>query len=719
MYTSTSMRWLVVAVSAAMLLAVAAACGSETIEVPGETVVVKEEVVKEVMVPGETVVVEKVVTETVEVPGETVTVEVVKEVQVPGETVVVEKVVTQTVEVPGETVVVEKEVVKEVKVPGETVVVEKEVVKTVAGPERVVIKEVEVVGKQYARNVWGEVVDKPQYGGSVSAISIDAGSWNVFDMWHPNSGEAWNVFVLECLGTLDLTLPRDKTPYLTARYSDMSMARGLLAESWDVSPDMLTYTFNIREGVKWHNKAPMNGRELTAADVVFNFERNLGLGDFAEAGPGPAFWAFTPSKLSVESVTALDESTVVVRTHKAQLTSLGGLMGVPESGGCRIMPPDVISKYGDMKDWKNVAGTGPYMITDVVPSSFITFERNPDYWQNDPMHPDLQNRLPYIDQITLIEILDSAVQVAAMRSGKSALYGAKKLSLPVAYHLRETNPELGFSRVAGSSKTTNAMRADRPPFDDINVRIAMQKAINLNEIVFGYYGGDADPTPAGFVPAFKTDQYIPYDEWPEYTKWMYEYDADEAERLLDEAGYPRGADGIRFKIGWDVNFPGWGHDIDLAILVTSYWDKIGVDVEVQHFPDSSVMWARASTGDHDGMTEGCCRHRQAGPFHVSGGSRFYGSPSTHTGITDPVYNAAWEAATAATTLEDLAKATREANQRYIEQMWSNMFPVTPFYMVHQPWLKNYRGELGAGTEDHLQVLKYLWVDTQLKEAMGH
>ena len=131
------------------------------------------------------------------------------------------------------------------------------------------------------------------------------------------------------------------------------------------------------------------------------------------------------------------------------------------------------------------------------------------------------------------------------------------------------------------------------------------------------------------------------------------------------------------------------------------------------------MWARASSGDHDGMTEGCCRHRQAGPFHATGGSRFYGSPSTHTGITDPVYNAAWEAATAATTLEDLAKATREANQRYIEQMWSNMFPVTPFYMVHQPWLKNYRGELGAGTEDHLQVLKYLWVDTQLKEAMGH
>ena len=89
MQSSASLRWLVVAVSAAMLLALAAACSAETIEVPGETVIV-----------------EKVVTETVEVPGQTVVKEVIKEVQVPGETVVVEKVVTETVEVPGETVVV-------------------------------------------------------------------------------------------------------------------------------------------------------------------------------------------------------------------------------------------------------------------------------------------------------------------------------------------------------------------------------------------------------------------------------------------------------------------------------------------------------------------------------------------------------------------------------------------------------------------------------------
>ena len=132
MRISTSMRWLVVAVSAAMLLAVVAACSAETIEVPGETVVVKEEVIKTVEVPGETVV--KEVIKEVMVPGETVVVEkeVIKEVQVPGETVVVKEEVIKTVEVPGETVTVE--VVKTVEVPGETVVVEKEVSQDRRGP---------------------------------------------------------------------------------------------------------------------------------------------------------------------------------------------------------------------------------------------------------------------------------------------------------------------------------------------------------------------------------------------------------------------------------------------------------------------------------------------------------------------------------------------------------------------------------------------------------
>ena len=231
MHTSTSLRWLVVAVSAAMLLAVAAAC-TETVEVPGETVVVEKEVIKEVQVPGETVVVEKIVTETVEVPGETVVQEVVK-----------------TVEVPGETVVVEKEVVKTVEVPGQTVVQE-------------VVKEVQVESDRFVRNVNGELVENPQYGGSV-AVST---SWmnEQFDPFYGAGTDLSLHFVLEQMADMNWSLP----PALRIR--DIKHVVGELAESWEISPDFLTYTFHIRPDVHWDDKAPMNGRELTAHDLILS-----------------------------------------------------------------------------------------------------------------------------------------------------------------------------------------------------------------------------------------------------------------------------------------------------------------------------------------------------------------------------------------------------------------------------------------------------------------
>ena len=355
MLTSTSMRWLVVAVSAAMLLAAVAACGAETVEVPGETVevekevvktveipgetvvkevvkevqipgetvVVKEEVVKEVQVPGETVVVEKEVVKTVEVPGETVTVEVVKEVMVPGETVVVEEEVVKTVEVPGETIVVEKEVVKTVEVPGETVVVEKEVVKTV-----------EVPGQKYVTDpATGKAVTAPQYGGTMTVWGSSWVTESPSDPYFAYSDAT--IGVVEKLGISDWGIDRDEFDFKTAFFPD-SYLTGRLAESWDISPDGLTYTFNIRKGVNWHNKAPMNGRALTADDVEYNFHRQLGLGNFTDAGPNLNWPAGNLKGIPFESITAADDSTVVMKLKEPSLPALNIiLLDLPTY----IMPP--------------------------------------------------------------------------------------------------------------------------------------------------------------------------------------------------------------------------------------------------------------------------------------------------------------------------------------------------------------------------------------------
>ena len=223
------------------------------------------------------------VTETVEVPGETVTVEVVKTVEVPGETVVVEKEVVKTVEVPGQTVVVEKEVVKTVEVPGETVVVKEEVVKTVEvpGPERIVVKEVR---QGYVTDpATGKAVSAPQYGGTLTYArkEVPAGPDAVVT---GVSAQAYAAGVLEKLTIANWGIDRDEYD-LTMPWPPLSFFKGALAESWE-QPDDLTILFHIRQGVHWHDKPPMNGRELTAQDIAYNFHRFLGLGSgFTEPSP--------------------------------------------------------------------------------------------------------------------------------------------------------------------------------------------------------------------------------------------------------------------------------------------------------------------------------------------------------------------------------------------------------------------------------------------------
>ena len=389
-----------------MLLAVAAACAGETVEVPGETVVVEKVVTETVEVPGETVVVEKEVIRTVEVPGETVTKEVVKEVMVPGETVVVKeeviktvevpgqtvvKEVVKTVEVPGQTVVVEKEVIKEVMVPGETVVVEKEVVKTVAGPERVMVKEVRA---GYVMDpTTGMVVTAPEYGGTLTFASKV--SPPTFDpLFHP-----WATFfiggVAEKLGMLNWGIDRNEYDIRKLAFRPLWAYTGQLAESWS-QPDPLTVIFNIRKGVNWHNKAPMNGRELTAKDVEYNLHRAFGLGSgFTAENKPPVLYGDAFVNLPVESITATDKWTVVIKLKEPSLDLLRQFV---DHSATFIMPPEVIEQYGDVQDWSNVVGTGPFELTDYVEDSSITLQKNPDYWGFDEKYPE--NRLPYIDQLT-------------------------------------------------------------------------------------------------------------------------------------------------------------------------------------------------------------------------------------------------------------------------------------------------------------------------------
>ena len=134
----------------------------------------------------------------------------------------------------------------------------------------------------------------------------------------------------------------------------------------------------------------MNGRELTADDVVYSIQRILVLGDFTErpAQTGSSF------NLPWESIEATDKYTVVFKLKEPYL---GALTAIFSDGLLWILPPEVIEQYGNYADWRNMVGTGALMLTDYVEDVSKTYVRNPDYWGYDPKYPE--NRLPYVDQI--------------------------------------------------------------------------------------------------------------------------------------------------------------------------------------------------------------------------------------------------------------------------------------------------------------------------------
>ena len=113
----------------------------------------------------------------------------------------------------------------------------------------------------------------------------------------------------------------------------------------------------------------MNGRELTASDIEFNFHRYLGIGSgFSEASP------FAGQLPKIESVTATDASTVVFKLAEPDLFALDKLVN---NRVAWIYPPEVIQQYGDLQDWRNLVGTGPMELTDYVEGSSITWTKNP------------------------------------------------------------------------------------------------------------------------------------------------------------------------------------------------------------------------------------------------------------------------------------------------------------------------------------------------------
>ena len=417
----------------------------------------------------------------------------------------------------------------------------------------------------------GKMIKAPQYGGALVIGDIYGGREPPHtDTWWGGTYRTVVEPVLEKLGTVDWAINRDIWDF-GSYLNNLAITAPHLAESYE-TPDPLTIIFHIRKGVRWHNKAPMNGREFTADDVVFNFHRYTGTcSGFTEATTfGSAITAY-----DYESITAPDKYTVVIKFNTPTFYALENLyFDSPESG--HMYPPEVIKEHGNAQDWRTLVGTGPFMMTDWVEGSSISYVKNPDYWKDDEKFPG--NRLPYVDEMQVLWIKERATLLSALRTGQIAYM--RDLSQEELEGLQRSNPDLGVKTgVATRSSTSYGMNANNPPFDDVRVRKAMQLAIDVETLNKALFGGSGDATPRGINGKDLIGFHLPYAEWPDQLKAEYGYDPDRAEKLLDEAGYPRGADGVRFKTQLHYTTASIG-SLDYTQAAKDYWAQIGVDVEI-------------------------------------------------------------------------------------------------------------------------------------------
>ncbi len=497
-------------------------------------------------------------------------------------------------------------------------------------------------------------------------------------------------------GELDLTL---------VGYYGMDYFRGVLAESWEF-PELGTFIFHIRKGVHYalnpNSEASrlVNGREFTTDDAVFNFTRNF----FDPRGKIRT----SPAMVKAMTITKTDANTVVIKTPVDPQT---GLMMVGGGVNMQHFPPEVIQKYGDMFDWRNSVGTGPYMLTDFVSSASATLIRNPNYWDKDPVGPGKGNQLPYIDTVKLLIVTDVSTRMAAIRTGRADW--VTEVTLEDARSLKKTTPNLQFKRYYpdAAAPVVIGMRQDKAtlPVHDVRVRQALMMAIDFKSLKNDLYGGEAEilvwpmPPVKGYEKA-----YMPMEELPANVQELYSYKPDKAKQLLADAGYPNG-----FKPKIIVSATP-ASDVDFLSVIKAMWAKIGVDLEIQP-REYAVYISQAEKYDEmklqrvSGVTT-CTTYQCL----VQMGTN---NPSW---IDDPkIIGVSQEAAKVLFVNE--AKAF-ELFRGMLPYLLSQAYVIprpTPYgYTFWWPWVKNYHGELNAiYRSEETSWLNWAWIDQDLRQQM--
>jgi peptide/nickel transport system substrate-binding protein len=354
---------------------------------------------------------------------------------------------------------------------------------------------------------------------------------------------------------------------------------GDLAESWS-QPDETTYVFKLRKGVRWHPKPPVNGRELTAEDVVYSLER------FRTVKGNPQNYLLA----MMDRAEAPDRYTVKV-TLTEPYAWFPDVVANPMTGA--IVARECVEKFGDLKKWEATVGSGPWMLESYRPNTGMSLARHPHYFVPGQ---------PYADRVELVVDEDQASRMAAFLGGKYDL-GPEFMGVvsrpdwsQLKGPLERQRPGLKTVDFASNVRVGINMRCDRPPFDDVRVRRAVSLALNRRDLVEAVADGAGVLNPPG-LPAGLREWALLIDQLGEGAAF-YRYDAAQARRILAEAGYPRGFPTV-------VDFHSFGDTglVDGVQLVIKYLKDVGIDARLNQ-KEYGAYVATSVLGKYEGMIYG-------------------------------------------------------------------------------------------------------------------
>ncbi len=354
-----------------------------------------------------------------------------------------------------------------------------------------------------------------------------------------------------------------------------------IAHSWDISTDLKTYTFHLRDNVYFHDSdvfLDKTGRKVTAHDFVFSFNRII---DPKVASPGA--WIFSKADRSQGSpFVAVDDSTLIIKLS----TPFPPFLSILAMQYCNVIPHEAVEKFG--QDFRaHPVGSGPFKFAFWYENNALVFHKNQNFWQ----HDSSGTRLPYLDAIKIDFVKDPAVEYQGLLAGTydfiSGIHPSYKDEvLNPNGELAETfSSKILFYKTPfiktdyiGFMIDPDADVSKNSPLLQKELRKAIECAINKNEMVKFLRNNTVVPANQGFVPpTLLQNREVFYNE----------FDLAKAKKILAELGFPGGKGLPEITISTTADYT------DLIEYIQFNLNKIGIKVNVEVMQGATFREATA------------------------------------------------------------------------------------------------------------------------------